>query len=57
MGRQAGILLGPGARELQKLLLVIKCLESNLVRNVANGHRERHPFVPERKTILQNNNT
>ena len=56
MGGQAGILLGPDARELEELLLVIKCLESNLVRDVAYGHRERHPLVPGRKTILRNNN-
>ena len=47
VGWQAGILLGPGVRELQELVLVIKCLESNLVRNVPNGHGQRHPFVPE----------
>ena len=53
VGGQAGIFLCPVVRQsLEILSLVIKCLESNLVWDVANGYGERHPFIPERKKIF-----
>ena len=47
VGGDAGILLGPVVRQpLELVSLVIKCRESDLVGDVAYGHRERHPFIP-----------
>ena len=47
MGRDTGIFLGPIVRQpLELVTLVIECRESDLVGDVAYGHRERHPFIP-----------